>query len=333
MNIRKLFNDEAGVSPIVATLVLVVVAIAGAAAVGTIMGSFSNEVSDQASVGDSADAASIELYLGGSSTVYPVAVALAEEYMDVNPGIKVDVQSSSSGTGVAAAGMNLVDIGAASRGIDPAELEKYPDLQAHQIGASAVVMVINVGADPLTDFEVTADEAAALYRNAATETVEIDVAGNSLEHSAGGTAYTIVKRVGDSGTQDTFCDYVGIDDKAEMETSAIDAKELDGNAAVAEYIKSTPRSIAFVDYGFATEYGLEIVGIDCTQAVAEDEDEVIAAINGETTTFPSGLTRPLNLITLGNPSAVEQSFISFAMQPGNANYFQDAGYFAMVDLV
>ncbi len=39
-------NNEA-VSPIVATLVLIVVAIVGAAAVGLLMGSFSNNVADQ----------------------------------------------------------------------------------------------------------------------------------------------------------------------------------------------------------------------------------------------------------------------------------------------
>jgi len=48
----KFFNNDEGVSPIVATLVLIVVAIIGAAAVGLIMGTFSSQVSDQANAGD-----------------------------------------------------------------------------------------------------------------------------------------------------------------------------------------------------------------------------------------------------------------------------------------
>jgi phosphate transport system substrate-binding protein len=331
MELKQFFKNEEGVSPIVATLVLVVVAIAGAAAVGTIMGSFSNEVSDQASAGDSSDAASIELYIGGSSTVYPVSVSLAEEYMKSHAGVKVDVQSSSSGTGVASAGLDLVDIGAASRNIKEEELDKYPDLLTHQIGASAVVMVINNGSDTITNFNMTAAEVKALYEGAASETVtSANMTANGLTGAT--NDYTIVKRVGDSGTQDTLCAHIGLDDE-DMESTTIEAKALDGNAAVADYIKTTDHSIGFVDYGFATKYDLTMIGVDCTNDEAADEDNVIDAINGETSPFPAGMTRPLNLITLGNPSAVEQSFISFAQQPGNAVYFEDAGYFAMVDLV
>ncbi|TQD25680.1 substrate-binding domain-containing protein [Methanolobus vulcani] len=330
---KKLFNNEAGVSPIVATLVLVVVAIAGAAAVGTIMGSFSNEVSDSASAGDAAQSSSVEIFIGGSSTVYPVSLALSEEYMKSHAGVSVDVASSSSGTGVASAGMGLVDIGAASRDIEPEELAKYPDLQAHQIGASAVVMVMNnASGDVMTDLNMTGADVLALYNDStngarAGETVTTLPGLNTVA----GT-YTVVKRTGDSGTQDTLCSYIGLDDDI-MESDDIQAKELDGNAAVAEYIAGHDGSIGFVDYGFAQKYGLTIIGVDCTNAEAADSDNVVAAINGETSPFPAGMTRPLNLITLGNPSAIAQSFIDFAKNPSNANYYEDAGYFAMVDLV
>ncbi|KXS43616.1 MAG: phosphate ABC transporter, solute-binding protein [Methanolobus sp. T82-4] len=330
MNIKKLFNNEAGVSPIVATLVLVVVAIAGAAAVGTIMGSFSNEVSDSASAGDAAASSSVEIFLGGSSTVYPVALGLAEEYMDSHSGVTVDVASSSSGTGVASAGMGLVDIGAASRDIKPEELKKYPDLQAHKIGASAVVMVINnATGDSLTDLNMTGAEVLNLY-NVSARAGQTVPGISGLDQAT--SAYTVVKRTGDSGTQDTLCDYIGLDDGI-MESADIQAMPLDGNAAVADYIAGHDGSIGFVDYGFAKKYDLTIIGVDCTAAEAADEDNVIAAINGETSPFPSGMTRPLNLITLGNPSAIEQSFIDFAKNPSNVNYYEDAGYFAMVDLV
>ncbi len=52
----KFFNNDEGISPIVATLVLIVVAIIGAAAVAMILGNFSGNVSNQ--VADSSNVTS-----------------------------------------------------------------------------------------------------------------------------------------------------------------------------------------------------------------------------------------------------------------------------------
>jgi phosphate transport system substrate-binding protein len=114
MKFKKFFNNDVGVSPIVATLVLVVVAIAGAAAVGTIMGSFSSDVSDSTSVGDITGTASTELLIAGSDTVYLVSVPLAEAYMDEHHGIKITVQGGHSLAGIASTELDIIDIGSAS---------------------------------------------------------------------------------------------------------------------------------------------------------------------------------------------------------------------------
>ena len=75
MSMYKMDN-QAAVSPIVATLVLIVVAVVGAVAVGSIMGTFSSSVSKQANTGNAASASQTEILIAGSTTVYPASVRL-----------------------------------------------------------------------------------------------------------------------------------------------------------------------------------------------------------------------------------------------------------------
>ncbi|MGP8322194.1 MAG: hypothetical protein ACT6FE_07755, partial [Methanosarcinaceae archaeon] len=55
--------------------------------------------------------------------------------------------------------------------------------------------------------------------------------------------------------------------------------------------------------------------------------------------YVNGLTRPLNYLTLGNPSVLEHSFIEYAKAPGDvedvgsAPYcFDQCGYFPVIDI-
>ncbi len=110
----KRMNNDMAVSPIVATLVLIVVAVIGAVAVGTIMGSFSTQVSKQANAGQASSASQTEILVAGSTTLQPVEINLASDYAKINPGIQVNVQGGSSGVGVTAVATGIADIGASS---------------------------------------------------------------------------------------------------------------------------------------------------------------------------------------------------------------------------
>src|SRR5271157_5696277 len=109
----KRMNNEMAVSPIVATLVLIVVAVIGAVAVGTIMGTFSSDVSKQANANGAGAASQTEIVVAGSTTVDPITQLAAKAYTAKNPGIKITSQAMGSGAGVAAVGNGVADIGAA----------------------------------------------------------------------------------------------------------------------------------------------------------------------------------------------------------------------------
>ncbi|SFM25455.1 substrate-binding domain-containing protein [Methanolobus profundi] len=321
---KKLFNDEAGVSPIVATLVLVVVAIAGAAAVGTIMGSFSSDVSDSASAGDATSAASTELLIAGSTTVQPVSELLAEAYMADHSGIKVTVQGGGSGAGITSTKLDIIDIGAASKDVDT--VNEYPSLQKHQIGGSAVVVITN---GVLEGYNTTQSELFAIYDNCTSGKSYYAISGNNFTSATSGTQITVFQRSEASGTEETFAKYLGGDFEDAKDVDESEAIGAVGNAGVLAAVEDTTDSLGFVDFGFAvSSETVTIVGVDGYNDV--DEDAVLDCLAGEDT-YQEDLTRPLNYLTNGNPSTVEQSFINFAMSPAATEYFEEVGYFSIID--
>jgi ABC-type phosphate transport system substrate-binding protein len=90
-----------------------------------------NRSQDAASGGDGATTVtssgggnlSGEVRVDGSSTVFPLSEAYAEEFMRANPGVKVTVGSSGTGGGFKKFANKETDIGGASRPIKNSEAE------------------------------------------------------------------------------------------------------------------------------------------------------------------------------------------------------------------
>jgi phosphate transport system substrate-binding protein len=314
-----MWEDTRAVSPIVATLVLVVVAITGAAAVGTIMGTFSSDVSEQSNTGELTDASSTEILIAGSTTVQPVSELLAEAYMDDHQGVKITVQGGGSGAGVSSAGMDIVDIGAASRDPKDPELEKYPKLQTYKIGGSAVVVIVNEASG---DTQATKAEINDAYVNDTFSPTNLSDITKAF------------KRAEESGTQDTFCGWIGND----TDDFHANVEGKTGNAGVLEAVKTTPGSIGFVDFGFADGVDevtmLTLDGYNATEKNIKDQlkDTTLEDLSDDK--YPGGkhgLTRPLNYLTNGAPSSIEQGFIDFARSPGSQTYFEECGFFAVTE--
>ncbi len=70
---------------------------------------------------DSGDTLSGNISIDGSSTVFPITEAVAEEFQKVEPGVKVSVALSGTGGGFKKFGRAETDINDASRPIKPAE--------------------------------------------------------------------------------------------------------------------------------------------------------------------------------------------------------------------
>lgn len=316
---KGFWDNTMAVSPVVASLVLVVVAITGAAGVGMIQGSLSSDVSEEASTGDMSSASATELLIAGSTTVQPVSELIAEAYMNDHQGIKVTVQGGGSGAGISSAGLDIVDIGAASRDVKAAEATNYPDLITHKIGGSAVVVIAG---SSIVVGDIDSTELSAAYMLDDPTLITTGVTG----------VVTLYDRAEESGTEDTFRKFLvntTINDTIEGHT---------GNAGVLAAVQADATSLGFVDFGFADGADdIVILGIVDTggsghtyNAADVNADHIADELKDEDGThYATALTRPLNYITNGEPTSMEQAFITFAMSPGATTYFEECGYFAI----
>lgn len=322
MNFKNM--NESAVSPIVATLVLIVVAVVGAVAVGTIMGTFSSDVAEQTNTGDVSGSASAEILIAGSTTVQPASELLAEAYMAQKPGVKITVQGGGSGAGIASAGMGIVDIGAASKYLPDADAAKYPDLKEYVIGGSGVVAIINANAtaDSKDLVDITKAQLTALYLN---ESV----------HGLAGIKYAY-HRAEASGTEDTFAEWIGNKDKEAINKvtgeKGLHLKTATGNSGILAAIQANTLAdaIGFVDAGFAKDAaGIRVLKIDTKEAT--DANILDALKTGKDDKYPAGLTRPLVYLVNGNPSSIVKDYISFVQSPGAIDQFHAAGTFSALE--
>jgi phosphate transport system substrate-binding protein len=117
-------RNKQAVSPVVATLMLVLVAVGTSAGLYLWLSGWQNSVQDD--IGAPAPQASITI--GGSSTVFEFTKAAVPLFELSQPGIKVDFQSGGSGAGVLSICHGVVDIGSASRYVKSSEFAVCPDL-------------------------------------------------------------------------------------------------------------------------------------------------------------------------------------------------------------
>lgn len=313
----NLRQNEDAVSPIVATLVLIVVAVVGAVAVGTIMGTFSDDVGSTVNSDDVAGAVGPagEVLIGGSTTVYPVSEELAKAFMTEHPGVRISVQGGGSGVGITSAKMGLVDIGAASKAVSD------PDLTTIQIGGSAVVVIAGTS---VTATDVT----KADLMNALTGTWNIAGADH------------FVQRAESSGTEETFAKWVT--DGSEKSLDAYTGNKnvtATGNPGVLQSVEDNPTYIGFVDAGYglpaAADGDVKVLDINLNGTVKDaSEASILLSLKGtadsDSDSYVSALTRPLNYLVKGTPSSTVQSFIDFARSPAAIEYFNDVGTYSIL---
>src|SRR5690606_40022383 len=107
---------------------------------------------------DKSEELSGNITINGSSTVYPVALAVAEEFMNLNPGVNVEVASTGSSNGIKAIINGEADIANASRLIKDEEVETIQsngdDVIQMPVAYDGITVVINPDNDWATEMTV-----------------------------------------------------------------------------------------------------------------------------------------------------------------------------------
>lgn len=262
----------------------------------------------------------------GSSTVYPITEAVAEEFMAAHSSARVTVGVSGSGGGFNKFLRDETDVNDASRPIGPSEL-----VLAEQNGVEFVELPVAydglaVLVNPQNDFVncLTVDELRAIWESGSTvdnwNEVRSDFPDRSLTLYGPGT---------DSGTYDYFTEAI----LGESGASRSDFTASEDDNVLVQGIAGDVNAIGFFGLAYYVENldRLKVVGID--DGNPDNGDGCIEPSNetvGDGTYAP--LSRPL-LIYVRTSSAeneVVDTFVDFYLE--NAGPLADeVGYIALTD--
>jgi phosphate transport system substrate-binding protein len=260
--------------------------------------------------------------IDGSSTVFPISEAMAEEFQKANPNVKVTVGSSGTGGGFKKFCAGETDITGASRPIKPSEVElckknkiDYVELPVAFDGLSVVVSPKNTFAKCLKVDELKKMwEPAAQGKVKTWKQIRPDFPDQPLGLYGAGT---------DSGTYDYFTKaIVGEEGKSRGDFTASE----DDNVLV-QGVSSDVNGLAFFGYAYYVENKekVQLVGIDGGNGCVEPSPETIA--NG---TYQP-LSRPefiyVKKTALDKPEVLAMT--KFYIDPANAKLVDEVGYVSL----
>ena len=243
-----------------------------------------------------------KLLVTGSTTLFPIAQAAADAYMEKNPKADIRVSGGGSGVGVQSIGEGTTDIGMSSRDITSAEMAKYPGLVPTDVATDAVVIILNP-ANPIS--VLTLDQVRGLYNGTYQG---YDAVGGTLTYPV------IIGRDSASGTRVYFNDFVMKGGKYRS-----DMREMNSNGAVAQTVAQTPQAIGYVGLGFVNP-SVKALKLYNSNGVAIAPS--IATVLDHT--YP--ISRPLYMITKGQPTGLAKDYIDFILSPDGQKIVADQGF-------
>jgi phosphate transport system substrate-binding protein len=258
----------------------------------------------------------------GSSTVFPITQAIAEEFSAENQGVEVSVGTSGTGGGFEKFCAGETDISNASRPISPDEEVpaceengvEYVELQVAIDGLSVMVNPENTFAECLTT-----DELAAIWGPDSNINNWKDVRAGFPDQPL-----TLYGPGTDSGTFDYFTDEINGEEGA----SRSDYTASEDDNQLVQGIAGDPNALGYFGYAYYEQNTdkLKLLGVDPgTGCVTPDRDTIAS---GEYTP----LSRPLFIYVAkeaaGRPEV--RTFVDFFLETANA-LVPEVGYIPVPD--
>jgi len=269
--------------------------------------------------GGSTDSVSVD----GSSTVFPLTEAVAEEFMEANQGARVNVGVSGTGGGFSKFLRGETAINDASRPISPEEIEKaesngveYIELPVAYDGLAVMVHPTNDWADCLT-----ANELQELWKpNSPIDRwnqLRDEFPDRPIELYGPGTA---------SGTYDYFTEAI----VGESGASRSDYTASEDDNVLAQGIKNTESALGYFGLAYYENNvdELRAIGID-----PDEQDGGASCVTPSAETVQNGSYRPLSrplfiYVNVDKITPSVEKFVEFYLN--NADELaSDVGYVAM----
>jgi len=269
--------------------------------------------------GDGEDELTGSIKVAGSSTVYPVTVAVAEEFSKMYPHVEIPVQSTGTGGGFKNFFIpGKTDINDASRAIKDSEVEAARENGIEpimfQVGIDAITMVMNPEADWVDD--MTVEQLAQIWRpdNPAMKWSDVDSSWPSEKIELYGPTSA-------SGTFDFFTEAVVGEEKA----SRSDYQGTEQDNTIVQAVAGSKYAIGY----FGMAYYLE----NKSKLKALKVNGVGPSIDTAKTGIYSPLSRPLFIYvsskSLARPEI--QAFLRFYIEQTSTELVREIGYVPMTE--
>jgi phosphate transport system substrate-binding protein len=217
-------------------------------------GSESPQSADAAEQGKNVESVELNgtIKLAGSTSMEKLCEAMAESFMERNPGVTVTVEYTGSGAGLESLAAGSVDIGNASRGLK--DEEKASGVVENIVAIDGIAVITNKSCSIK---DVTSKDLAKIYSGEITDWAELGGEEQPI---------IVIGREAGSGTRDAF------EELLEVKDGCVYAQELDSTGAVLAKVATTPGAIGYVSLDVVddTVSGLKIDGVEPT------EEEILA---------------------------------------------------------
>ncbi len=266
--------------------------------------------------------------IDGSSTVYPISEAVAEEYLAINPKVRVTVGESGTGGGFKKFGRGEIDINDASRAIKQNEAEaceanniKFIELLIAYDGMAIVVNPANTWAN-----EITVTELRMLWEPAAQgkitkwNQIRAEWPDKEIHLYGAGTA---------SGTFDYFTEAI----MGEAKSCRGDYTASEDDNVLVQGVASDELALGFFGLSYFENNKDKLKLVAVNDEIAENGDgAILPTIETVKNKTYAPLSRPLFIYV--NSTAAEkeviQDFVTFYLENSPA-LVKEVGYIPLTD--
>jgi phosphate transport system substrate-binding protein len=266
-----------------------------------------------------------DVLVDGSSTVFPISEAMAEEFMAANPGVRVTVGVSGTGGGFKKFCAGETDISNASRPISQEEIDLCAENGIEFIEVPVAFDGLSVVVHPDNDWAtcLTTEELLTMWEPSAQGTI---TNWNQIRPDFPDAPLGLFGPGTDSGTYDYFMEAIGAEGESRGDFTASE----DDNVIV-QGVAADPNGLGFFGFAYYIENqdSLNLVEIDGGNGCVAPSEETIADGSYQPLSRPEFFY--VKTTSLENPAVA--AFIDFQIANENKEIVSEVGYVPVPDAI
>lgn len=265
-----------------------------------------------------------DILIDGSSTVFPVSEAMAEEFMIANPGVRVTVGTSGTGGGFEKFCSGQTQVSNASRPISEEEIAACEEAGIEYVELPVATDALTVAVNPENDWAqcLTVEELNTIWAPEAQGTV---TNWNQVRPEFPDAPLALYGPGTDSGTFDYFTDTINGEEGA----SRGDYTASEDDNVLVTGVEGDVNALAYFGYAYYVENQdrLKSIAVDGGEGCVEPTQENV--LSGAY----APLSRPLFIYV--STAALEEpqvaAFIDFYLDSANKALVEETGYVSLTD--